>query len=246
MADIKISQLPTGTYNAADFIVVVDVTTTPFTSKKLPLSAIPSGGTVTPYSVSFAASYMKTRLPFYNAQSTSTANWTISAVGTTTATNATISDGSTTVPITSGVSGTTPALLNTGLTLGGSCTGQGSDGTSATIPFSGTVPAIPVYTPAFYDQTANTTPPTFTTSSNQTSGGAQGSSITYPVATATSQYIWICTQRPLANIFVSTNFGPAPFTPDVTAPAQTISGQVFNVFGLTNLNIGQSVTLSIT
>ena len=246
MADTKISQLPTGTYNANDYIVVVDVTTSPFTSKKIPLSAIPSGGTVTPYSATFNASYATTRLPFYNAQTTSIANWTISAVGTTTATAATISDGSTTVNITSGTSGTTQALLNTGLTLGGSCTGQGSDGTSRTIPFSGSVPAIPIYTPAFYAQTATSTPPTFTIGSNQTAAGAAGSSITYPAATATTQYNWICTQRALSNIFVSTNFGPVLFNPDVTGPIQTISGQTFNVFGVTNLIVNQALTLTIT
>jgi len=134
-----------------------------------------------------------------------------------------------------------------GFALSGSATGMGQYGAgNSSVNFSGSIPAVSQYIPAFYGQTANSTPPSFTTASSQTAGAANGSTITYTAATATTQYDWIATQRPLANIKVQTSLGLTTFVPDVTASTQTISGQTFNVYGITNLIVGQSLVLVIS
>ena len=247
MADSKISNLPSKTtFSGADFAVIVDNSTVPPTSKKILLSLFPSGGGTSAYTASLVVSYNTTSLPYYNNTNTSTANWTLTAVGTTTAIAGTISDGTTTVNVTT-ATGTTAALISNGLTIGGTATGTGTDAVSRVINLTGTVPPIPIYIPAFYVVTANSTPPVFTTASLQTAGTAQGSTITYPVATATTQYDWIATQLPLANLGLRTPFGITPLVPDVIAPNQTIGGsQVFSVFGFTSLTVGQSAKLVIS
>jgi hypothetical protein len=119
-----------------------------------------------------------------------------------------------------------------------------------TVTLTGSVAAVPTFIPAFYVQTANVTTPTFTTASSQTSAAAAGSIITYPAASASTQYNWVATQRPLANLFLRTSFGDGALVPDAGGSGspitQTISGQTFNVYGWTTLTVGSSSILVIT
>lgn len=133
------------------------------------------------------------------------------------------------------------------VTITGTVVGQGQFGAgSNTVNINSNVPLPGTFIPAFYVQTTDSTPPTFTISSSQTNGAAAGSTITYPPAVASTQYNWIATTLPLARVLFVTTFGNTPLVPDVTAPAQTISGQVFNVFGFTRLDVGSSAQLFIT
>lgn len=197
-----------------------------------------------PFTASINVLYNNTTLPYYTT--TSTANWTYTTAGSSITYAGTASDGTTTANLTT-ASGTTAALLVTGLTIGGSVTGTGTNGAGpSTINLSGSVPAVTIYTPAFYSgASTGSTPPTFTTSSSQTPGAAVGSTITFTQATATTQYIWVATTRGASNIRLVTPFGLATVTPDVTAPQQTIAGTVFNVFGYTSLSTTGSVQLTI-
>ncbi|MCX8491437.1 MAG: hypothetical protein ORN54_10245 [Cyclobacteriaceae bacterium] len=199
------------------------------------------------FSTNFSVFYNATLLPYYTTTATVSWNYTNSSQITSFGGTVTIPNQVGTLNATS-ASGTfaNPQPI-VGGTIGGSATGTGTAGAgSSTVPFSGTLAAVPTYVPAFYLQTSSVLPPSFATSSTQTTGAAQGSTITYPLASASTQYNWLATQRPLANIFISTSFGNVPFAPDVTSANQTISGQVFNVYGLTNLTAGQAVTLVIT
>ena len=125
----------------------------------------------------------------------------------------------------------------TGSTISGSASGNGLNGAGiGAVTLSGSVAAVPIYTPAFYTQTANATVPTFGTASTQTTGAAAGSIITYSLPATSASYNWVCTQRPLANLKLRTSLGDTALVPDVTAPTQTISGQVFAVYGYTKLS----------
>jgi len=152
----------------------------------------------------------------------------------------------------SSATGTQTSVSILGGTIGGTATGNGSHGAGqSTVSLSGSVQAIPTYVPAFYLQTSNSSVPTFNTSGSQTSGAAQGSSITYTAATAATQYNWICTQRAIGNISIVTPFGTAPLIPDIPpsgqpAPTQTLGGQTFNIYGFTSLTIGVPVQLVIS
>ena len=247
MADSKISALPSKTtFSGADFAVIVDNSTSPPTSKKILLSLI-QNTPVVPFSANFLVAYTTTSLPYYNSANTSTVTWNLTTVGTTTAIALNIRDGTNIQNVTV-ATGTTPPFRNTGLTYSGTVTGNDSAGTSTVIPISGSVAAIPIYVPAFYTQTLNSTVPTFTTVSPQTTGAATGSTITYPAATLATEYDWIAVDSTIAvgKILVITNFGNVPITADVGPVAQTISGRAFNVYGLTNLNVGQALSLYIS
>ena len=359
MADIKISALPTGTYNSGDYIVVVDVTTNPYTSKKLPLSAIPSGGggggnftsvtaiwtstgsatknayttsptvntegititltaqsnpgalaaftvtlngtaltnTYTPtgtfpanfvilipatdltgnaaetastvtvalsnssfsltannlnntqpglFTTVLTASYVETSLPFYTSTATLSYSYTNSAAitsfgGVLTPTNTPLLPKNAT-----STSGSFSGVDAGGGSITGSATGNGTAGAgSRTVTLSGSFSAVAKYTPAFYQQTSSSTAPTWTTASSQTSGAAAGSTITYPAATANTQYNWIATTAVASKVFVVSTFGNAPIVAQVTTTT-TISGTTFNVFGISDLVVGQSLQLYVS
>jgi hypothetical protein len=197
------------------------------------------------FTTTLSGVYSPATLPFYTATSAINYNYTNS--GAITAFNGVITPTGGTAQNATAASGTFASQPIAGASISGNATGTGQFGAgSSTVTLSGSIPAVSVYTPAFYVQTANSTPPTITTSSTQTAGAAQGSTVTYPTATVSTQYNWICTQRPLANIAVVTPFGNAPLVPDVTAPTQTISGQTFNVYGVTGLDTLNPVQLVIS
>lgn len=247
MADVKISNLPP--YGVGvnpgpnDLLAIVDIATN--TTRRVPLSNL-TPSPVTPFSASLTAAYTTSSLPFYNSSQQVTATRTLTIVsGSATTIAGTISDGTTTVNVTTAGTATTVALNNTGLTIGGSATGTGSSGSSTTINFSGTVPAVAIYTPAFYaGASTGNTPPTFTTASSQTAGSQVGATITYTVATASTQYVWLATTRPITSVRQITTFGPAVVTADVTT-TQNIGGTSFNVFGFTLLSTTTAVQLTI-
>lgn len=142
---------------------------------------------------------------------------------------------------------TSPLSITATATISGTVTGNGQFGAgSTTVNINSNVPLPGTFTPAFYAQTSDLNPPNFTTSSSQTSGGAPNSTITYPAAVASTQYNWIATNLPLSRILFVTDFGNTPLIPDVTAPTQTISTVVFNVYGFTRLDVGSQAQLYIT
>ena len=197
------------------------------------------------FTTTLSGVYSPATLPFYTA--TSAINYDYTNSGAITAFNGVITPTDGTAQNATESSGTFASQPIAGAEISGNATGTGQFGAgSSTVTLSGSIPEVSVYTPAFYVQTANSTPPTITTSSTQTDGAAQGSTVTYPLATVSTQYNWICTQRHLASIAVVTPFGNAPLVPDVTAPTQTISGQIFNVYGVTGLDTLNPVQLVIS
>ena len=194
-----------------------------------------------PFSCTLSGSYALTSAPYYTTTGTLNYSYTNSAAIT--------SFGGVFTP---GGNATSPSgsfnnIALTGSTISGSVTGNGLYGAGpATITLSGSVPAVPSFIPAFWAQTLTNVPPTFTTSSNQTSSAAQGSTITYTLPSTMTSYNWVVTQRPLANLMLRTSFGSSVLVPDVTAPNQTIAGQTFSVYGYTGLSLTNPSVLVIS
>ena len=195
------------------------------------------------FTTTLTGSYAIASAPYYTT--TATLSWVYgNTVGTFLAFGGTFTPPGSQAPT---ATGSFPNVAITGSTIGGSAVGNGTAGAgSRTISLSGSVAAIPTFIPAFWVQTSDATVPIFTTASSQTPGAAQGSIITYTVAAAITQYNWVCTQRPLANLILRTSFGDGALVPDVTGPDQTLSGQVFQVYGWTRLGVGISSILVIT
>ena len=192
-----------------------------------------------PFTSTLSVSYVNPSVPYY--ATTSSANYSYVNVGTATTYSGTINGVS--AP---NASGTLAGLSTTGLTIAGSVTGTGTAGAgSRTVSLSGSVGPETTFVPAFYNQTANSTIPTFTTGSSQTSAAAAGSTITYPSATDATQYNWVVTNRALANLKLVNAFGQVPLSPDVTS-SQVLSGISFNIFGWTNLGVGTQSVLVIS
>lgn len=128
---------------------------------------------------------------------------------------------------------------------------NGRFGAPINVPFTltgNTTLSQQTYIPAFFRLEARVSPeapPTFMTTDPQTAGAGQGSTVTFPVATAATQYAWLLTDRPIANIMVVTPFGNQPIVPDFTG-MQTLMGQTLNVYGFTTLTVGRSVVLVIS
>ena len=197
-----------------------------------------------PFSASLAAAYTSSSLPYYTTHSNAT--WTYSATGTANTYSGTITADGITSPANT-QTGFLASIVATGITIGGSVTGTGSRGAgSSTVPMSGSVPAVPVYVPAFYAQTANSTVPTFTAGSNQTPGAAAGSTITYPAAIAASQYNWVAVDAavPLSKLCIQIAFGCNPLTPASTTAA-TIAGRGYTIYSVTSLGVGTAMQLTI-
>jgi hypothetical protein len=198
----------------------------------------------TAFTTTLSASYSDTSLPFY--ATTSTIIYSYSNSVAITSFGGTITPSGSFARNATSPSGNFASVPILGATIGGNAIGNGLNGAgSATVTLTGSIGAIPTFIPAFWVQTATFAPPVFSSASNQTTSDAQGSSIAYPAA-PNSSYNWVCTQRPLANLMLASPFGNAPLVPDVTAPTQTISGQVFNVYGWTKLSPNTGSTLIIS
>ena len=143
-------------------------------------------------------------------------------------------------------SGAFPSVPITGSVISGTATGSGLNGAgSNTVTLSGSVGAVPTYTPAFYVQTANASVPGFGIGSTQTPGSQINATIVYPAATATTQYDWVATTQPIGRVFIVTPLGNAQLVPDVTATT-VIATVTFNVFGFTSLVVGNAARILIT
>ena len=194
------------------------------------------------FTTTLSGSYAIASAPYYTT--TATLNWTYSnTTGTVQAYGGTFTPGGSANTLT----GSFANIAITGSTIGGVAIGTGLAGAgSRTINLSGSVASVPTFIPAFYVETPDATVPTFTTASSQTTGAAQGSVITYPLPVTSAYYNWICTQRPLARLMLRTPFGDSALVPDVTAPTQTIAGQVFSVYGYSGLSLLNASILVIT
>jgi len=213
---------------------------------------VANAGTLTnnqpvPFATTLSGSYAPATLPFYT--NTSTINYSYTNATNIITRSGVITPTGGTAQNATAASGSFTAQPIAGATISGTATGKGTVGAgNSTVNLSGTIPAVSVYRPAFYAQTLTSTPPVISdpSTSTQTTGAAQGSTVTFPIATASTQYDWLITQRPLSNIQYVTPFGNVQWVPDVTAPTQTIGGEVFNVFGSTGLDTTVAVQLIIS
>lgn len=215
-----------------------------------------AGGTLNtlapvPFTISLSAFYASAILPYYTTTNTLNYSYALS--------NGTVSTRAGVITPTGGsaqnapnASGSFAAQPINGGTITGSATGNGTRGAgSSTVNFNSAFAAIPTYIPAFYANptSSSSTPPVFTTASLQTARGASGSTITYALALASTNYLWIAVPSsiPLSKLQnVNPPFPNSQFTPDVTAPNQTIAGQVFNVYGATNISINNAAVILIS
>ena len=197
-----------------------------------------------PFALTYNARFLASAYPFYI--STDRVLLTGSVVGNQTALATSVSDGTTSESPINLNETTTNSFRFLTTTYGGSVTGTGTRGAgSLTIPVNQTLTAPALFVPAFLAQTPDSAIPIFTTATSQTVAAAAGSTVTYSPAPATS-YNWVATQRPLANLMLQSPFGNSVLVPDVTGPNQTISGQVFAVYGWTRLSLNATSVLVIS
>ena len=192
-----------------------------------------------PFTTTLSGTYALSNVPYYTT--TGTLNYSYSnSVEITSFGGVLTPGGNATSP-----SGSFSNVALTGSTISGSATGNGLYGAgSATVTLTGSVPAVPTFIPAFYAQSASLVIPSFTTGSLQTSGSQIGSVITYNIASASTNYVWLATTRPITSVRQITTFGQATVTADSTS-TQVISGTTFNVFGFTNLSTTTAVQLTV-
>lgn len=196
------------------------------------------------FTATVSGSFQNNSYPFY----ISTASVVITSFSNpSTPTAFTLSIAGQNIPVFSGFVATGISIFAPAPTITGTVTGNGLYGAgSSTVTINRPVSLPSTFIPAFYIQTSDSTPPVFTISSQQTPGQAAGATITYPIATLSSQYNWIATTLPLTRILFVTSFGNSQFIPDVTAPTQTISGQTFSVYGFTRLDTSSPAQLFMT
>ena len=208
---------------------------------------IANAGTLTNVQpVAFAASlnvsYAQQSLPFYTTTETVKYNYSVSN-GAATQYAGTITPATSTTLNANSVNGTLTNVLNRTLTLSGSVTGTGTNGAGpSTVPITGTVNAVPVYFPAFYKNTSNSTTPTWATSDVQTVSTPTGQ-ITFPSPTAGTDYSWLATKIAATSITISTFLGPRPIEPNITTTV-VISNETFNLYGFTGLSPGYPIQLN--
>ena len=208
---------------------------------------IANAGTLTNVQpVAFAASlnvsYAQQSLPFYTTTETVNYNYSVTS-GAATQYAGTITPATSTTLNANSVNGTLTNVLNRTLTLSGSVTGTGTNGAgSSTVPITGTVNAVPVYFPAFYKNTSNSTTPTWATSDVQTVSTPTGQ-ITFPSPTAGTDYSWLATKIAASSITISTFLGPRLIEPNITTTV-VISNETFNLYGFTELSPGYPIQLN--
>ena len=207
------------------------------------------------FSATYTANFIGTLVPYYQTTGLAIINGT-STNGVFTATSGSIGDGTNTASLNTSQSNTTSVSIapsqtlsfaSTVLNLNVTGTGTGGAG-SSTLTLATNVPitAPPTYTPAFYLQTSNSTIPTFTTSTTQTTGAASGATVTFPVASASTQYDWIAVDAtiPLNKLMFVSTFGNSQLVPTVTG-TKIIAGKTFSVYGITGLDTSNGVQIYI-
>jgi hypothetical protein len=138
-----------------------------------------------------------------------------------------------------------------GFGIAGSVIGNGTHGapTGVSVPVSVSISGLSLYYPAYYKQLpAVSGTPIFNTNFPQTAGAATGSTITYPLPIATTDYDWIAVQAsiPLSKLFLITPLGNTPLIPDARPGNQTIGGVGYTVYGFTSLNTNVAAQLYIS
>ena len=223
--------------NSAETTPTVSVA---LTSSKFNLTANALNNTQPiPFGASIAVSYESSLLPYYTT--TSTVNWAYTIAGSAPTYAGVLTPGG----VANTATGSFTNVATTGIAISGTVTGTGTHGAGqSSVNLSGSIPAVPTYTPAFYVQTADSTVPTFTTSSTQTPGSSLGATIVYPNASATGQYDWIATKATASQVYVVTTFGNVLINPAVSTTA-SIGGVSLNVFGITGLIVGQALSLYV-
>jgi len=194
------------------------------------------------------AAFQNMSYPFYTTSAVVVITGSLTT-GTQTGSSLTVANGGTSESVTNYLTYTTTTLFPfTGSTYSGTITGTGTNGAgSSNVTINQNISAPTTYLPAFYKLTANSTVPTFVTTDPQTPGAQTASTITFPVATASTQYAWIATTRPAANVFVVSAFGNIPLTSGTyVSGVQSIAGTTYNVFGVTALSTNNAVQMIIT
>ena len=110
------------------------------------------------------------------------------------------------------------------------------------------------FTPAYWTTTADSTQPTFSTAStnpNQTASDPTGQTIGIPAGNLGTNYAWVITTKPIANVFLVLRFGPTPLVPDVTytiqeTPAAGGTPITYNLFGITSLDPNATIRIMFT
>ena len=192
-----------------------------------------------PFSTVLTGAYSITSAPYYRTTANITFSYT--NAGAITGFNGVFTPGGNATTAT----GTLPNVVITGSTISGSATGVGTLGAgSSTVTLSGSVAAVPTYTPAFYQQSSSATVPLFTTVTAQTSTDPLGVVITYGTASLNTDFNWVATTYAANRVFLVTPLGTSVLVPDVTS-AVTISGISFTVLGWTSLVVGTASQLTI-
>jgi len=201
-----------------------------------------------PFAATSTAAFQNASYPFYTTSAVVVVTGTL-VTGIQTGTSLTVANGGTTETVTNYLSYTTTTLFPfTGTTYSGTITGTGTNGAgSSNVAINQNLSAPTTFLPAFYKLTANSTVPTFTTSDSQTPGAQTASTITFPASSASTQYAWIATTRPAANVFVVSAFGNIPLTSGTyVSGIQSIAGTTYNIFGVTGLSTNNPVQMIIT
>jgi hypothetical protein len=208
---------------------------------------IANAGTLTNVQpVAFVASlnafYSQQSLPFYTTTAIVNYNYSVTS-GAATQYLGTITPANSATLNATAASGALTNVPNKILTLGGSVVGTGTNGAgSTTVPITGTVSAVPVYFPAFYKNTSNSSIPTWATSDVQTASTPTGQ-ITFPSPTAGTDYSWLATKIAASSITISTFLGPRPIEPNITSTV-VISNETFYLYGFTELAPGYPIQLN--
>ena len=203
------------------------------------------------FSTALTANYVSTAtVPFYTTGIN--VNWAYSNASAITAGgfNGTITPGGNA----NAATGTLNNVAISGLTIGGSATGNGTHGAgSSTVTLSGSAPAVPTFVPVFYAQPTSTssTPPTFTSSSLQTNSVAIGTVLTFATSSSMQNYLWFAMDATygVSNLYYRTILGDLPLIPDVrtTQIFSYGSGQTKTLYvgGVTSLDSTTPFTLVI-
>jgi hypothetical protein len=218
-----------------------------------------SGTTLTnnqpvPFNVTaLSGSFGSATVPYWSLNQTFTWNATTTSGATVASGNVTYANTANSISgtlvsngATSGTSVSLDSTMNYTITssdyYGAGQYGAGSRTMTATV--NGTVTAATKYYPLFWQITANSTVPTFTTSTSRNSNNyatGQGAN----TSTTSSDYLWLATPNNTSHTFKHVFLGSDIVdTPDVTSTT-TISGQTYSIWGFTNFSqVANIVTTS--
>jgi len=200
------------------------------------------------FSATSVAAFQNTTYPYYTTSARVVITGTL-VNGTQTSSTLSVANGGVSQVVTNYLSFTTTTLFPfTGSVYSGTITGTGTHGSgSSNVTINESIPSPSIYFPAYYTLTTTIAIPTFTTASTQTPGSQTASTITFAVAAASTNYAFVATTRPAANVFVVSQFGNIPITSGTyVSGTQSIGGTTYNIFGVTGLDTTNPVQMIIT